>query len=56
MFLIVGGYTGDLAIKPHITRDDLISVKNKSFDYIIDLDTKKYFDPEKNEWVEISEI
>lgn len=42
--------------KDNITKLDLTNVKDGSIDYLLDLDTQKYFDAEKNEWIEFVNV
>ena len=46
---------GEIYCKAEITKDDLIRVKNRDYDFLIDIQERSYFDGENNEWKVIEE-
>ena len=39
-----------------ISKRDLIDIKEKFLDWLIDMTNGTYFDPEKNKWVKIQNV
>lgn len=52
-YLLIGGWEDEITSQEEITKDDLIALKNRRSDYIIDTKEGKYFDAKANEWKEI---
>jgi hypothetical protein len=40
----------------NLKQSDLISLKEKRYDCVIDVENEKYFDAEKNEWKDIIKV
>lgn len=53
-FILIGGGV-DIACSDEITKEDLIDLKGRYLDYIIDTTSGTYFVPEENVWKDIEE-
>ena len=51
-YLLIGGWKG-YEQKKQVTKEDLVSLKNGTLDYIIDTTEGLYFDVEQNKWEHI---
>lgn len=55
-FIILDHYLTGTYQTNHLTKDDLVNVKNGYSKGVIDIDNSKIFDVDKNEWVEIKTV
>jgi len=55
MYLLIGDWK-KLEFKDRIGKEDLIRLKNRYLDWILDLEAEKYFDVEANEWKYVKEF
>lgn len=55
MYLLIGDWR-KLEFKDRIGKEELVLLKERRLDFIVDLEAEKYFDVEANEWKFVTEI
>lgn len=54
-YLLIGSWK-EIEFKVELTKEDLVALKEKILDWILNLEDETFFDSEKNEWRKVSEI